>query len=72
MANEPDYTCTGCGATPGRDGLSVKKVIFTEMGAGGRVLRSRVVDWLCDNCLKTDPHWNQPKFQPVKDRLDNA
>jgi len=64
-----NYRCTipECGAAVERSLLTVKKVYFNEMGMGGRVLKSRVIAWLCPACVAKDPHWNQPRFQsPVK------
>lgn len=69
MAVNPAYRCTRCGTKPGggtdveaRELLTVKKVSFNEMGIGGRTLRSRVVDWLCPECVRSDPDYNREKF----------
>lgn len=65
-----EYRCTRCGrgqeAGVDRSKLLVKKSIFTTMGRGGKTVRSRVVDWLCDGCVKQDDDWNQvnTKGQP--------
>lgn len=69
MPNEPDYSCTRCGAPCDRELLTVFKVSFNEMGMGGRVLKSRVSDWLCPKCVKEDPHWNQLPFQPRRRKV---
>jgi hypothetical protein len=61
MANIPNYVCTRCGRSPGRDSLTVKRVMFTTMGEGPRTLRSRVIDWLCDTCLEADADWHREK-----------
>ncbi len=66
MSNIPDYSCTGCGLSKKRDELTVKKVVFLEMGAGARTKRSRVVDWLCNECLESDPTFIMPAFTPPK------
>jgi predicted RNA-binding Zn-ribbon protein involved in translation (DUF1610 family) len=58
-----DYKCTNCGADTKRDLLTVKKVLFTEMGAGSKTIRARVVDWLCPPCVKNDPAWRAPAHQ---------
>jgi hypothetical protein len=71
MPNEPDYTCTRCGQPSTREGLTVKKVAFLEMGTGARTHRSRVLDWLCSTCLRQDPDWNREPFQQP-DRRSNA
>lgn len=62
MANEPIYECTQCKATPGRDLLTVKKAVFLEMGMGGRIIRSRVTDWLCPSCTAKDPDYRREAF----------
>lgn len=62
MANNPDYKCTQCGKPTERDLLTVKKVVFLEMGLGGRTIRSRVVAWLCPYDIKQDDDWNREKF----------
>lgn len=68
MSKNTEYRCTRCGTIPvhrdgpevaePRDLLTVKKILFVEMGAGGRSLRSRVADWLCPACVAGDPDWN--------------
>lgn len=63
-----DYCCTECGEYSNRELLTVKKVSFNEMGVGGRVLRSRVVAWLCPKCVKKDPQYNQPAFRAARFR----
>ena len=57
-----DYSCTACGEAVGRKQLTVKKATFLEMGTGARTIRSRVVGWLCDPCLKKDADWNREPF----------
>lgn len=66
MANIPEYGCTRCNTPTSRDDLIVKKSLFTEMGEGGRSVRSRVTDWLCQKCREEDPDWNLPKFNPPR------
>lgn len=56
------YFCGDCGKECKRDLLTVKRVVFLEMGMGGRILKSRVKVWLCPQCLTTDPDWHQPAF----------
>lgn len=62
MAFHRDYKCTICDARPGRDNLRAKKVQFTSLGVRPRVYRSRTVAWLCADCLKRDPAWNQVEY----------
>lgn len=66
MAN--NYTCTSCGATPGRSKLIAKKVLFTGMGAGAKTHRARVIAHLCVTCTRKDPQYNIPPYTPVSDK----
>ena len=60
MPRGQKYTCTHCGQEYERTALTVKKVTFVEMGAGGKLVRSRVAEWLCPSCTIKDPDWNLP------------
>lgn len=66
MPVEHEYRCTECGTLTKRDLLTVKKVLFTEMGVGSNTLRSRVVGWLCPACVKADSTWRMPAHQTPK------
>lgn len=64
MANSKRiYLCTRHDGLVPRELLLVKKVQFTEMGAGGKVQKSRVVDWLCPDCVVKDADWNREEFK---------
>lgn len=69
MAPKVEYKCTRCGTEPAANGmlprelLTVKKVLFVEMGAGGRTLKSRVLDWLCPSCVVGDPDYKLPGWE---------
>lgn len=62
------YNCTRCGAeVDERDNLTVKKVSFHGMGAKARTYKSRVIAWLCPDCLGKDPDWKrQPYTDPAE------
>lgn len=65
MANsrfQQTYYCTNCGSETARDDLTVKKAVFTEMGAKAKTHKSRVVDQLCPPCLTLDPDWKREAF----------
>lgn len=65
MPNVPNYVCTNCGMDKSKQDLTVKKVLFTDMGEGARTLRSRVVSWLCKSCLEEDFDFNrEPNVTP--------
>jgi len=55
------YDCTICGASSGRENLTVVSVQFKPMGPGTRVIKSRTTQWLCSTCLDKDPVWNLPQ-----------
>lgn len=57
------YVCTKCKRDVlDRDRLTVKKASFHNMGSKARTIRSRVVHWLCPDCLKADPDWNRQAY----------
>ena len=67
MAAVPkDYKCTKCGAQSTRELLTVKKVLFLEMGVGARTLRSRVIGWLCPPCVAADEQYNAESYEHQK------
>lgn len=72
MAAEYDYKCSRCGTDCVRDLLTVKKILFLEMGAGGKTIRSRVDSWLCPSCTKADPHWNLPAHRQPQERPEGV
>ena len=69
MAAEYEYVCNGCGAPTPRNLLTVKKVIFTSMGAGASTTRARVVAWLCPPCTAKDEEWNLPANRQPSERV---
>lgn len=56
------YKCSGCNEDCERSLLSVKKVMFTAMGAGAQTLRSRVVGHFCPRCVAQDPDYNREPY----------
>ncbi len=67
-----EYKCTNCGATPGREHLLAKKVLFTGMGAGAKTHRSRVIGHLCVPCVKADPVYNLEPYVPAHEKTETA
>lgn len=61
------YKCTECDKPLARENLTVKKVVFQKMGAGGKTVRSRVVHWLCRPCLNKDMDFNRAEFEHNKE-----
>jgi len=39
-----------------------KKVIFSALGAGAKIVRSRTVGWLCDECILEDEDYTREPF----------
>lgn len=72
MPTEHEYVCGKCGNSTPRDLLTVKKVLFVEMGAGGKTIRARVDGWLCPPCVKDDTHWNLPSHRQPEERIKPA
>lgn len=65
----PEYRCTQCSNPHGRDELTVKRVQFRAMGARGKVKVTRVIAWLCDDCLVKDDVYNQHSYKtPTRQR----
>lgn len=65
MAADHDYICNGCSKPTPRSMLTVKKTIFTSMGAASSTTRARVKAWLCVDCVRKDDDWNlPPNVQP--------
>jgi hypothetical protein len=69
MAQEHEYVCNGCGKHTARKMLTVKKILFTSMGAGSTTTRSRVQAWLCPPCVQKDPDWNLPANRQPSERV---
>lgn len=53
------YTCMKCKTECERDDLTVKRSVFARMGAGGRVIKSRTLGFLCPSCLAGDRDFNR-------------
>jgi hypothetical protein len=67
MPPEIHYQCSECGWEAAsqpetRSLLTVKKVMFLEMGVGGRTLKSRIIGRLCPKCVETDPDYIKEPF----------
>lgn len=62
MAFTGEYKCSKCGKSEKRELLTAKKVQFLELGIKPRVLKSRLIDWLCPACVAKDPDWKRPAY----------
>lgn len=63
MPHFSDYRCTICNRETLRDLLVAKKVSFSKLGPGAKLIRSRTVAWVCDECIERDEEYNLPAFQ---------
>jgi hypothetical protein len=72
MAYDHEYICNGCGTAQKRSNLIVKKVTFAEMGEGSSTIRSRVIAWLCHNCVSRDAEWHLPPHRTPAERAATA
>lgn len=61
MSRQFNYNCTKCGVPSTREELTTKTAVFKETGLNGKVLRQRVMNWLCKDCLQKDEHYNSPE-----------
>ena len=59
MAFTGEYKCSHCGVIEDRKLLMAKKVVFQDIGVGARTHRSRVVAWLCPQCVAKDEDWRR-------------
>lgn len=62
MPHFSDYKCTECNRETLRGLLTAVRVQFTPLGPGAKVLRSRTIAWLCDECRETNDYWNLPAW----------
>ena len=62
MPHFSDYKCSACQRETLRNLLIAVKVQFTPLGPGARVLRSRTISWLCNECIEENEYWNLPAF----------
>lgn len=62
MPHYTEYRCGACGQVTLRDLLVAKKVVFTGLGAGAKILKSRTVGWLCNECIELDEDYKLEKY----------
>lgn len=60
-SNGREYRCTECGRVRPRSDLLAKKVSFTTIKPV-RIVRSRVVGWVCSRCRDYDDAWNAKAY----------
>ncbi len=62
MPHYSEYRCGTCQQVTLRELLVAKKVVFTGLGAGAKIIKSRTVGWVCDECVEKDPDFNIEKY----------
>jgi len=62
MPHYTDYRCTVCSRVTFKELLVVKKAVFQPLGAGAKIIRSRTVAWLCDECVELDEDYQREAF----------
>lgn len=60
------YKCSACDTVRPRDSLVAVRKQWLTLGLNGKVLRTRVVAWLCTvgdpSCLDKDPGFSQESY----------
>jgi len=73
-----NYTCDVCKNVRTKDELVAKRVQYREMGSDGKVLKTRVIMWVCrvpdpnmggKSCLDCDPDFHRPKYEDAPGTL---
>ena len=67
-----EYKCSSCKRITERTLLVAKKVIFSPLGPGAKVMRSRTVAWLCDECLPKDEVYASEPFSSAPGAVSPA
>jgi hypothetical protein len=62
MPHYSEDRCSGCGDITSPERLTIKRANFSSRTASSKIKRSRVVAWLCDECLDKDPDWNRRPY----------
>lgn len=58
--SEIDYRCGACLEPTAREALFAKRVQYKQMGERGKVIKTRVVYWVCGGCMKKEEDFNLP------------
>ncbi len=62
MAFHGEYKCSDCGKIESRDLLTAKKVTIQEIGVRPKILRSRIIGWMCPACVAGDADWKREPY----------
>ena len=55
------YRCSNCKQIRSKETLFKKTVEFTKLGETA-IIKSVVTEWLCYDCLPSDPDWNAKPY----------
>lgn len=61
----PQYSqdrCSNCDNKTSPELLAIKRVQFLDRTNNKKILKSRVVAWLCESCLNKDEDWNREAY----------
>jgi hypothetical protein len=62
----PHYTtdrCTRCGSICSPELLTIMRVSFSPRTKPSKIVKSRTVAWLCEDCLGNEPTANLPAYK---------
>jgi hypothetical protein len=62
MPHYTDEKCSSCGKITSPELMVVKTVNFTERKNRKKIVRSRVVAWLCEGCCAVDPDFTAKAY----------
>ena len=62
MPHYSEDRCSGCGKLCSPELLTIKRATFSARTASSKIIRSRVMAWLCESCLAIDPDWNRRAY----------
>lgn len=62
MPHYSEDRCSECGAICSAELLTIKRANFSPRTASAKIKRSRVMAWLCEDCLDVDPDWNRRAY----------
>ena len=55
------YKCMTCEQERPRSDMLAVRISFSEIKPV-KIIKSRVVGWMCSDCRELDPYWNRPPY----------
>lgn len=62
MPHYTDYRCSVCCQITLKSLLVVKKAVFQPLGSGAKIIKSRTISWLCNECVEKDEDYQREAF----------